>query len=67
MTLTDLLQNMKVILPLAVLIAWACILLLVDLFIPKGHKGWTAVIGRIGSGAVPGIEHCPVRAGLFRL
>lgn len=48
MTLTDLLVNMKVILPLAALIAWACILLLVDLFIPKGHKGWTAVIAALG-------------------
>jgi len=48
MTLTDLLVNMKVILPLVALIAWACILLLVDLFIPKGHKGWTAVIAALG-------------------
>jgi NADH-quinone oxidoreductase subunit N len=48
MTLTDLLINMKVVLPLAALIAWACILLLVDLFIPKGHKGWTALIAALG-------------------
>ncbi len=48
MTLSDLLQNMVVIFPLAVLIAWACILLLVDLFIPKGHKGWTALLAALG-------------------
>ena len=48
MTLTDLLINMKVVLPLAALIAWACVLLLVDLFIPKGHKGWTALIAALG-------------------
>ncbi len=48
MTLTDLLQNMTVVLPLSVLIAWACVLLLVDLFIPKGHKGWTALLAALG-------------------
>ena len=48
MTLTDLLQNLNVVLPLVVLIAWACILLLVDLFIPKGHKGWTALLAALG-------------------
>jgi NADH-quinone oxidoreductase subunit N len=48
MTLTDLLQNMYVVLPLAVLIAWSCVLLIVDLFIPKGHKGWTALLAVLG-------------------
>src|SRR4030066_1909259 len=48
MTLSDMLQNTKVILPMAVLIAWACILLLVDLFIPKGRKGWTALLAALG-------------------
>ncbi len=48
MTLSDMLQNTKVILPMAVLIAWACILLLVDLFIPKGRKGWTALLAAVG-------------------
>ena len=48
MTVNDLLQNMNVILPLAVLIAWSCILLIVDLTIPKGHKGWTAVMAAFG-------------------
>jgi NADH-quinone oxidoreductase subunit N len=36
------------ILPLIVLSAWACGLLLVDLFIPKGHKGWTAALASLG-------------------
>jgi NADH-quinone oxidoreductase subunit N len=48
MTITDLLQNMNVVLPMAVLIAWSCILLIVDLFIPKGHKGWTALLAALG-------------------
>ena len=41
-------NNMNVILPLAVLIAWSCMLLIVDLFIPKGHKGWTALLAALG-------------------
>jgi NADH-quinone oxidoreductase subunit N len=48
MTLTDLLHNMNVVLPIAVLIAWSCVLLIVDLFIPKGHKGWTALLAALG-------------------
>ena len=31
-----------------VLIAWSCILLIVDLFIPKDRKGWTALLAAIG-------------------
>jgi NADH-quinone oxidoreductase subunit N len=48
MTLADLLTNMKVVLPMTVIIAWACVLLLVDLFIPKGRKGWTALLAALG-------------------
>lgn len=48
MTITDLLQNMSVVLPMAVLIGWSCILLIVDLFIPKGRKGWTALLAAVG-------------------
>jgi NADH-quinone oxidoreductase subunit N len=48
MTLTDLLHNMNVVLPIAILIAWSCVLLIVDLFIPKGHKGWTALLAALG-------------------
>ena len=44
MTLSDFLS----ILPLAVLTAWSCALLLFDLFIPRGHKGWTALLAAIG-------------------
>ncbi len=48
MTVTDLLNNMNVILPLVVLIAWSCMLLILDLTIPKEHKGWTAVMAALG-------------------
>lgn len=48
MTLSDLLQNMYTVLPLAVLVGWSCILLVVDLFIPKEHKGWTALLAALG-------------------
>jgi NADH-quinone oxidoreductase subunit N len=44
MTLSDL----YTILPLMVLVVWACLLLLVDLFIPKGRKGWTALLAAFG-------------------
>ena len=44
MTLSDFLS----ILPLAVLTAWSCALLLFDLFIPRGHKGWTALLAAVG-------------------
>ena len=54
MTVNDLLNNMNVILPLAVLIAWSCMLLVVDLTIPKEHKGWTAVMAAIRPAAIPG-------------
>ncbi|HEY6071820.1 MAG TPA: NADH-quinone oxidoreductase subunit N [Anaerolineales bacterium] len=36
------------ILPVLVLTAWACVLLLVDLFIPAGRKGITAVLAVLG-------------------
>src|SRR4030042_1287238 len=48
MTLTNLWLNTNVVLPMAVLIAWSCALLIVDLFIPKGHKGWTALLAALG-------------------
>ncbi len=35
-------------LPYIILTVWACILLLVDLYIPKGRKGITAVLAAIG-------------------
>jgi len=48
MTLSDLWHNMNVVLPMAVLIAWSCVLLIVDLFIPKGRKGWAALLAALG-------------------
>lgn len=44
----DLFMSMLAILPLIVLAAWACVLLLIDLFIPAGRKGWTAALAAIG-------------------
>jgi NADH-quinone oxidoreductase subunit N len=35
-------------LPLIVLVVWACVLLLVDLFIPKERKGLTALLAALG-------------------
>jgi NADH-quinone oxidoreductase subunit N len=48
MSLSDLLANIKVILPLTVLLAWSCALLIVDLFIPRDRKGWTALLAALG-------------------
>ena len=41
-------SDLTTILPLLALVIWACALLLVDLFIPKGHKGWTALLAAVG-------------------
>src|SRR5689334_24109430 len=46
MTLPDL--NFPVIGPLAFLTGWACVLLMVDLFIPKERKGITALLAALG-------------------
>jgi NADH-quinone oxidoreductase subunit N len=43
------------ILPLLTLIAWTCVLLLVDLFIPKKRKGWTALLAAIGLALAMGL------------
>ncbi len=40
--------DFSTILPLIILIAWACVLLLVDLFIPKERKGITAFLAALG-------------------
>lgn len=48
MVVSELLANTQVILPLVVLMAWACLLLLVDLAIPKDRKGWTALLAAVG-------------------
>jgi NADH-quinone oxidoreductase subunit N len=48
-------SDLYVILPSVILVAWACVLLLVDLFIPKGRKGWTALLASIGLAGALGI------------
>jgi NADH-quinone oxidoreductase subunit N len=41
-------NDLLTILPLLVMIGWACVLLLVDLFIPRQRKGWTAGLAALG-------------------
>jgi NADH-quinone oxidoreductase subunit N len=48
MNLADLGANTIIILPLVVLTAWASVLLLVDLFIPRQRKGITAGLAALG-------------------
>ena len=47
--------DLSIILPTIVLVAWACALLLVDLFIPNGRKGWTALLAAVGLAGAMGI------------
>lgn len=44
----DLWNSLALILPMIILVAWACLLLLVDLFIPKERKGITAGLAALG-------------------
>jgi len=44
-------QDFMIILPLTILTVWACLLLLVDLFVPKGRKGITALLAALGFAA----------------
>jgi len=46
MTLTSL--DYKVLTPYIILTVWACVLLIVDLFIPKDRKGITALLSALG-------------------
>ena len=46
MTLTDI--SFSTIWPLTFLTVWACILLLIDLFLPKERKGITALLAALG-------------------
>jgi NADH-quinone oxidoreductase subunit N len=48
MTLAELTANLAKIWPLIIIIIWACALLLVDLFIPKDKKAWTAILAAVG-------------------
>jgi NADH-quinone oxidoreductase subunit N len=52
MTQTDL----YTILPNIILVVWACALLLVDLFISKTRKGWTALLAAVGLALTLGIN-----------
>ena len=49
MTVLDLIT----VLPALILCGWACLLLLVDLFIPAGQKKWTGVLALVGLAASP--------------
>ena len=48
MTLSDFFADILVTLPLTFLMAWACVLLLADAFIPHRHKAWTAGLSALG-------------------
>jgi len=48
-------SDLRTILPIILLVGWACALLLVDLFIPKGSKGWTALLAAAGLAGVLGV------------
>jgi NADH-quinone oxidoreductase subunit N len=48
-------SDLYTILPIIILVAWACVLLLVDLFIPKGRKGWTALLAAVGLAGTLGV------------
>jgi len=48
-------SDLNTILPTLLLVVWACVLLLVDLFIPKGHKGWTALLAAVGLAGALGV------------
>ncbi|PWB55963.1 MAG: NADH-quinone oxidoreductase subunit N [Anaerolineales bacterium] len=49
-------SDLFTILPILVLIVWACVLLLVDLFIPKGSKKWTALLAAVGLAGALGLN-----------
>jgi NADH-quinone oxidoreductase subunit N len=48
MTLSAFLVDLQTILPLVVLMTWACALLIIDLFIPDHRKAWTALLSGLG-------------------
>jgi NADH-quinone oxidoreductase subunit N len=47
-------SDFSTILPLTILMAWACVLLLVDVFIPRDRKGITALLAAFGIGLTLG-------------
>ena len=56
MTLSDLSSNLITILPITTLLAWSCLLLLVDLWIPPGRKWLTAALAAAGLALTLGIS-----------
>jgi len=48
-------SDLYTILPNILLVTWACVLLLVDLFIPKGRKGITALLSAAGFAVAMGL------------
>lgn len=48
MSVNELLLNLNLVIHLTFLLAWTCMLVLVDLFIPKGKKGYTAALAAAG-------------------
>jgi NADH-quinone oxidoreductase subunit N len=44
----DLIVSINAILPVIIVVVWACVLLLIDLAIPKDRKGWTALLAALG-------------------
>ncbi|HLF74858.1 MAG TPA: hypothetical protein VI524_10960, partial [Anaerolineales bacterium] len=41
-------SDLNILLPLTILAAWACLLLLADLYIPRNRKGVTAFLAALG-------------------
>jgi NADH-quinone oxidoreductase subunit N len=56
MTLSDLSSNLITILPITVMLAWGCLLLLADLWIPPGRKWLTAALAAVGISLTLGIS-----------
>ncbi|MFH1524249.1 MAG: NADH-quinone oxidoreductase subunit N [Chloroflexota bacterium] len=48
-------SDLYTILPIIILVIWACVLLLVDLFIPKRRKSWTALLAAVGLAGTLGV------------
>lgn len=48
MTLAEFTANFALIMPLSLLVAWACVLLLIDQFVPGTRKGFTAFLAALG-------------------
>jgi len=55
MSVSEFFSSFNDILPLTFLFLWACVVLFVDLFIPKNRKSWTALLAVVGLLATGGI------------